>query len=530
MNPLAELITRAGHQFAAAEAVVGEECSLSFAEVEAQSNRLASYLSRGLGLGKGERVAILLNTCPEFVVADFALIKAGLIRVPINPRYTAAEIKFILTHSGAAVLITSATFAGVLAPIGSGLAAIRRVIALEPSSGLADALGWREALALGIADPFAVDTAAHDGYMIGYTSGTTGRPKGALTTAGARWANIFNCYANEMFISPADAMLHVASLSHGSGTKVLPLFAKGAKNVLLAKFSPLDFFRLVDKHRVTVSWMVPTMVAMLVDAPERERFDISSLSTLIYGGAAMPDPVLERALAAFGQIFVQIYGLTEAPHPDLVLAKHAHLPDPLTGQPRCGGATGRAAVGVQIRLVDDDGRDVPPGAVGEIIIAGDHIMAGYWNDSEATAQTIRNGGCYTGDMARADAQGFYYIVDRKKEMIISGGYNVYPREVEDALYRHPAVAECAVVGAPDPLWGETVHALIVANPGYTIEEDDILKHCARELAGYKKPRRLTVVDALPRTSNGKIDKKALRGGFAAGRAVAPGSTPMEGTT
>ena len=512
MNALADLISRAGREFAGRDAVVGERRTLTFAEVEAQSNRLASSLMRRLGLAKGARVAILLANCPEFVVIDFALIKAALIRVPVNPRYAGPEIEFILDHSAASVLVTSAAFAGIVASVRPALPSLKAVITVDALPGIPDALGWQEALDAGTADPFAVATAQGDGYMIAYTSGTTGRPKGALTTVGARWAGLFNTYANELFVTPADAMLHVASLAHGSGTKVLPLFAKGAKNVLCAKFSPADFYRLVEEHRITISWMVPTMVAMLTDAPERGRFDTSCLDTVIYGGAPMPEPVLQRALAAFGPIFVQIYGLTEAPHPDLILAKHEHMPDPATG--RRAGAAGRAAVGVRIRLVDADGRDVAPGEVGEIAVAGAHVMAAYWNDPGATAEVLRDGWCLTGDLARVDADGFYTIVDRRREMIISGGYNVYPREVEDALYRHPAVAECAVIGAPDPLWGETVHALIVAKAGCVLAADAIRAHCARELASYKKPRTITILAELPKTANGKIDKRALHRSYA----------------
>ena len=510
MNTLADLISRAGRDFAEREAIVGEQGSMSFAEVEAESNRLASALARSLALTKGERVAVLLPNCPEFVIADFALIKAGLIRVPVNPRFVAPEVEFILSHSAAPLLITSSAFADVVAQILPALPSLESVITIDQLPGVPDALDWLAVLGQGSAEPFAVDLAGGDGYMIGYTSGTTGRPKGALTTVNARWANVFNCYANEMFVTPTDVMLHVASLAHGSGTKVLPLFAKGAKNVLLPKFSPLEFFRLVERHRVTVSWMVPTMVAMLADAPERERFDLSSLRTVVYGGAPMPEPVLQRALAAFGLIFVQVYGLTEAPHPDLILAKDEHMPDPATGRRASAGVTGRAATGASVRLVDAGGRDVEPGEVGEIIVAGAHLMAEYWNDPAATKEVLRDGWCYTGDLARVDARGFYTIVDRMTVMIISGGYNVYPREVEDALYRHPAVAECAVIGASDTMWGESVHALIVAKPGCAIDAEALRAHCARELAGYKKPRTITVLAELPKTANGKIDKKALR--------------------
>jgi acyl-CoA synthetase (AMP-forming)/AMP-acid ligase II len=523
MNALAELISRAGREFAQREALAGESRSLSFAAVEAESNRLASALAGGLGIAKGERVAVLLANCPEFVVTDFALIKAGLIRVPVNPRYVAPEIEFIVNHSGAAVLVTSSAFVPVVAEIRPRLGSLRHLIVVDELPGGSAALRWRDVLVEGDPEPFAVATQDADGYMIAYTSGTTGRPKGALTTVASRWAGICLTYANEMFVTPADTMLHVASLAHGSGTKVLPLFAKGGKNVLAAKFSPREFFRLVEAHRATTSWMVPTMVAMLADAPERSCFDLSSLRTVIYGGAPMPEPVLARALEAFGPIFIQIYGLTEAPHPDLILAKHEHLPDPATGTRVAAGATGRAAIGARVRIVAADGRDVEAGEVGELVVAGAHVMAGYWNDPAASAEVLRDGWCHTGDLAKVDEHGVYTIVDRKKEMIISGGYNVYPREVEDALYRHPAVAECAVIGVPDALWGEAVLALIVAKPGFTIVDDELRAHCARELAGYKKPRMISVVPELPKTANGKIDKKALcatRAGAAPGTRAA----------
>ena len=238
MNVLADLISRAGRAFAERVAIIGEQRTLRFADVEDESNRLASALA-GIGVAKGERVAILLQNCPEFVVADFALIKAGLIRVPVNPRYVAPEIEFILEHSGAAALVTSAAFAGVVAQIRSKLSTLRHVIAIDPMPGVSGAHAWNDVLREGSAEAYAVDSTDGDGYMIAYTSGTTGRPKGALTTVAARLASVFITYANELFVTPADAMLHVASLAHGSGTKVLPLFAKGARNVLSVKFSLL---------------------------------------------------------------------------------------------------------------------------------------------------------------------------------------------------------------------------------------------------------------------------------------------------
>jgi len=524
MNILADLIASAAAQYGPRDAVIGAARTLTFAEVDAEANRLASHLVDRVGLAKGDRVAILLPNCPEVVVADFALMKAALVRVPVNARYATPEIEFILRHSGASALVTSAPFLPAIEPLLATSAAMREVVVVDAGAG-ADrgkrCTAWSDALADGSPAGVAVPTADDDGYMIAYTSGTTGRPKGAFTTVRARWANVSNCYANEMFVDADDAMLHVASLAHGSGTKVLPLFAKGARNVLLPKFTPADFFAAVERHRITISWMVPTMVAMLADAPERTHHDLSSLSTIIYGGAPCPMPVLERAIAVFGPVFVQIYGLTEAPHPDLVLGKLEHR-TLVTARGRAAHErgtvpAGRPAVGVSVRVVGANGRDVPRGDVGEIAIAGPHVMTRYWNDPDATAATLVDGWCLTGDLARVDADGLCTIVDRRKEMIISGGYNVYPREVEDALYRHPAVAECAVVGAPDALWGECVGAFIVRAAGHALDEAAVAAHCGHELAGYKKPRRIRFVEALPKTANGKIDKKALKEAFIAER-------------
>jgi acyl-CoA synthetase (AMP-forming)/AMP-acid ligase II len=456
--------------------------------------------------------------------------------VPVNARYATPEIEFILRHSGASALVTNGSFLPAIAPLLAASDTLREVVVVDADADDAARLGprcttWRDALAGGSSARIAVPTADDDGYMIAYTSGTTGRPKGAFTTVRARWANLSNCYANEMFVDADDAMLHVASLAHGSGTKVLPLFAKGARNVLLPKFTPADFFAAVERRRITISWMVPTMVAALADAPERTRHDLSSLRTIVYGGAPCPMPVLERAIAAFGPVFVQIYGLTEAPHPDLVLSKLEHRAlvaaavRATEGRAMTASArpvhrgvavpTGRPAVGVSIRLLDAEGRDVADGEIGEIAIAGPHVMARYWNDPDATAATLVDGWCLTGDLARAGDDGLYTIVDRRKELIISGGYNVYPREVEDALYRHPGVAECAVVGAADERWGECVAAFIVCADGHALDETAVAAHCRAELAGYKKPRRIRFVAALPKTANGKVDKKALQAMLAA---------------
>lgn len=459
---------------------------ITFAEVEERSNRIASALLNR-GLAKGDRVAILLHNCPEYVCTDVALIKAGLVRVPINPRLAPPEIDYIVRNCGAAALIHDDNMA--------------------PAAPAAHHIARSDLLTGGSPDPVSVATTDDDPYMILYTSGTTGRPKGAVTNLRSRWVTLFHVFANEGFISRDDVMLHLASLGHGSGTKVLPFFLKGAANLLMPKFSPAEFCRQVERHRVSHSWMVPTTISMLLDFPERTEYDLSSLRSIVYAGAPMPAERLREALRAFGPIFVQVYGLSEAPQPDLVLPKEDHTPD----SPRLASA-GRPALGVEVRVVRPDGSEVRPGSeeVGEILLRGEHVMTGYWEAPEATAEVLREGWFHTGDLARVDADGYVYLVDRSKDLIISGGYNVYPREVEEALYAHPAVRECAVIGVPDERWGEAVTAYVSLRPGAAATAEELIAHCGRLLAGYKKPKSVDFLHDLPKSATGKILKKVLR--------------------
>lgn len=515
MNCLAELLHRAGRQFARKTAIIYGERRVSFAEVEEASNRLASALSRALGVPKGARVGILMANRPEFTIADWALMKAGLVRVPVNPRLAPAEVEYILGDSEAEVLIFGAEHARTVESVLPRLPALRHAIAVgEAGTGTR----WEDVLAAGSPVPFHVDTAMDDPYMILYTSGTTGKPKGAVTTVRSRWVTTFTVYANEDFVRSTDVMLHVASLAHGSGTKVFTHYIKGATNVYLPDFTLDAFCRAVQEHRVTTTWLVPTLITMLLDFPDRQRYDLSSLRTVIYAGAPMPAERLRQALTVFGPIFVQVYGLSEAPQPALVLPKEDHVLEGTEAQLRRLASAGRPAIGVGVRVINERGEDVEPGEVGEIVLRGEHIMTGYWRRPEATAEVLRDGWFYTGDLATVDEEGYVFIVDRKKDMIISGGYNVYPREVEEVLYRHPAVRECAVIGVPDPVWGESVKAIVALRPGMTATAEELIEFCRQHLAGYKKPRSVDFLPELPKSPNGKILKKELRQPYWEGQA------------
>ena len=517
MNPLASLLTRAERHFSGKTAIVFGDRHLTFAQVGEAANRLASALRTGLGVGKGGRVALLLPNCPEFTVSDWALIRAGLVRVPVNPRLSPSEIEHILMDAGADVVIYDAEHASVIQAIRPRLTDARHFVAVGPSPAPAGSIHWDDLLAQGRAEDVQVATGMDDPYMILYTSGTTGRPKGATTTVRSRWFTIFTSAENENFVEHSDVMLHVASLGHGSGTKVLNHYVKGATNVYLSRFTIESFCQAVQRHRVTTTWVVPTIIGMLLDFPDRGNHDLSSLRTIVYGGAPMPVERLKEALRIFGPIFVQVFGLSETPHPIISMGKVDHVAGTPEQLDRRLGSTGRPSVGVEGRLVSEDGHAAATGEVGEIVAKGDNVMIGYWGKPEATAEVMDDGWFHTGDLAVADDDGYISIVDRKKDMIISGGYNVYPREVEEALYRHPAVRECAVIGVPDGKWGEAVKAVVSLKPGHLATAAELLEHCRQWLAGYKKPQSVDLLDDLPKSPNGKILKRELRTPYWAGQ-------------
>jgi len=294
-------------------------------------------------------------------------------------------------------------------------------------------------------------------------------------------------------------------MSHGSGSKILAYFVRGARNLTLAKFDPEVFLDAVASAGVTSTFVVPTMIRLLLDALERRSYDLSNLRNITYGGAPMPISLAEEALAAFGPVLTQVYGSCEAPHPVTVLSKSDHVDGELAHL----SSAGHPALAVRIRIVDDEGRDVSTGKPGELWIRGANLMTDYWGDIEATRKVFSDGWYRSGDIAQLAEDGYVSIVGREREMLISGGLNVYPAEVETVLHRHPDISEAAVLGVPDDLWGETVTAVIVTRKGRRASEEDIVRHCKESLADYKKPRRIIFVDSLPKGNTGKVSKQAL---------------------
>ena len=514
------LITWAATQHGDRPSLVVRDQVYSHRDLERRSNRLAHALV-GLGLRPGERVGVLLENSVHSLDTVFALEKAALTSVALNARHTAAEHLDILADAQASAVIVGPPFA----PMAEAFAAAGQQL---PELRLV--LGWGETAPLDLQalceaapeTPPGLQVAPDHVQRIAYTSGTTGRPKGVAYTV-ERWqtrlANHF--MAMEYGLSVDDTMLHAGPLTHAAGVHLLPCFLRGARNVVLERFDPLALLEAIERHRVTQLMLVPTMMSRLVDAIEAgARADWSSLRRIHYGTAPTPAGLIRRALAIFGPILRQQYGMTEAVQPLAVLYPHEHLED---GDTRRGvdgwtddpiASCGKPSANVRITLRDEHGREVARGEVGEIAVAHEGIgRVQFWRRPDLMAQSVRDGWYYTGDLGRFDANGFLHIVGRNKDMIISGGFNVYAREVEDALAAHEAVAEVAVLGLPDPEWGEVVAAAVVLRAGATTTTDDLAAFLAQRLAGYKKPRRWMVIPALPRNLAGKVVKPELKQRF-----------------
>jgi acyl-CoA synthetase (AMP-forming)/AMP-acid ligase II len=498
MTTIADLVERSSRRFAQRVAVVDGGRMLTFAEVGDRSARLANALI-GLVPSAGSRVAVLMSNRLEFVEADFAIARAGKVKAPINPRLTDDERSFILSNCGAEIVLTEQSEVERVQSLRHELPGLKHIVVVDQQDSYGNLLANASARSPSVAiDPDQPS-------MILHTSGTTGRPKGATTSQRSRLASTFNMLLDEFSADERDGMVHVAPMSHGSGSKILAYFIRGARNITLNRFDPGMFFSAVTQAGGTSTFVVPTMIRMLLDAPELKSTDLSGIRNITYGGAPMPAALAEEALAAFGPVLTQVYGSCEAPHPVTVLSKNDHVDERHVHL----SSAGRPAVGVQIRIVNGDGQDVPIGEPGEVWIRGENLMSGYWADAEATRQVFSDGWYRSGDIGQLSPSGFMSIVGREREMLISGGLNVYPAEVEAVLHRHDGISEAAVFGIPDQMWGEVVTAAIVTRSGCTPSEEDIVRHCKDSLAGYKLPRRIIFVDVLPKGSTGKVSKLEL---------------------
>ncbi len=456
---------------------------------------------RAAGLRPGDRVAIAMKNCPEFIEMLYGIWHAGLCAVPVNARLHPNEFAYIFGDSGARLVAATPDLADALAPVCDGLPDVERMLVTSEAEFRALYGGERIGLA---------DVAPADNAWLFYTSGTTGRPKGAALSH----RNLLHCtlgyFSDVDEIAEGDAALHPAPLSHGSGCYNIPHVARASPQVVPESgFDPAEIFALIRHYRGSSFFAAPTMVKRLIDHPEAGSADVANLRSIVYGGGPMYVADAKRAFELWGPKLIQIYGQGECPmtitslrREEIAEVDHSRYEERLA-------SAGRAFSNVEVRIADREERTLPPGEIGEIQVRGEVVMNGYWNNPEASEAALSGGWLHTGDVGIVDEEGYVTLKDRSKDMIISGGVNIYPREIEEVLLTHAGVSEVAVIGRQDPEWGETVIAYVVAAGGAPAPAV-LDHHCLDNMARFKRPKAYRFVEALPKNNYGKVVKTELR--------------------
>ena len=484
--------------------IMGEQ-ALTHQQLLGRAKQLAAALE-GRGLQRQDRIGILAMNCLEFGEVLAAGQWSGLIVATVNFRLAPPEMAHIINDSAPRVLLFEAQYLDVIDQLRPQLSSVETYICIGGESGWA--MEYNAFLDTGSEEGSSYRAREEDIACLIYTSGTTGKPKGCILgqremREGARTMSV------ETRSGPADRILLVMPLFHiGAMAMGQGLHFRGGCVVLHREFNPQALLRAVQEDGVSILHLAPTLVQMVLECPDVSTTDLSRLHTVVYSAAAMPLPVLQRGIELLGNIFTNLYGQTEVFTSGLL--REQHIPDGSEREKRWLTSVGQPFPNTIVRIVDELGNDCPRGEAGEIVVKSAAMARGYWNNSIATLETFRDGWCHSGDVGVIDADGMLYLVDRKKDVIVSGGENIYSREVEDAVMAHPAVLECAVVGIPDEKWGESVCAVVVLRDGKSLGEKELIAHCQGQIASYKKPRLVLYRDSIPKLPTGKVDKVSLR--------------------
>jgi long-chain acyl-CoA synthetase len=510
------IVRRNAARFPARAALIEQGRELTWSQLDARVDAAAAALTAA-GVPPGDRVAILMGNRSEYFELYFACSRIGAIAVPLNYRLTPGESSKILGHAEPALLVCDTKHRALAAATLRSLGRTLPVWCVEdPQDAAASdshaplaAVPYEQALSRAASPAPTHEGKDRDTFAIFYTSGTTGLPKGAMVSHLNLEMNGYNQLVADG--SRADDVNLVATPIYHMGAVFMAVtdMMLGCTQVILPQFSPAAWLATLERTRATVSLLIPTMINAILGAPELTRHDLSSLRLVFYGGGPMPRAVLERAMRGFNCAFTQGYGLTETLEATFLTAAD-HVLDGAPAQLRRLESAGREAIGAEIRIVDDAGRDLPSGEIGEILVRSKSVIDGYWRQPEAGAEVIRNGWFHTGDLGYLDDERYLFVVDRKKDMIVTGGVNVYTKEVEAVLYQHPAVREAAVYGVPDESWGERVTAAISLREGAKASASDLIGFCREHLAGFKLPKHVVFLDELPKNPSGKILKRELR--------------------
>lgn len=510
LGTFADIIYRNALLYPDEEAFVCGPRRESFSRFNREVNRLVHGL-QSTGVRNGDPIGVLSWNRVEYCEVFGAAMKGGFVLAHFNPRLLAGELIQVINDSGARIVFLAREFVETVATIREHLATANRFIvfgdAAESMETYDDLLHDRPEV-----EP-DVTIAEEDPLVIFYTSGTTGTPRGAVYTHQQKMEN--TCMkALDIGVEFGDRHLVILPMFHiGGDSHIWPFFLTGGCNVIIPEpsFNPAAALKVIAEERITDVHIVPTQLFSLLNLPGIEGYDLGRLKRVWYAASPMPTEVLKRGLAVFGPILLQGYGLTESgPHSTVLTRSRHRLPGSVSSGPGVLASCGQPCLGVHMRIVDEEGRDVEAGTIGEILIKSKRIMSGYWRHPEATGKAVRDGWLYTGDMGSYDEKGFIYIADRKKDMIVTGGENVYPKEVEEVLYRHPAVMEASVIGIPDDYWVERVHALVVLKLETHATAEEIIGFCKTQIAHYKAPKGVEFVESLPKSPQGKILKREIR--------------------
>lgn len=493
-------------------AVLDGETTLSFAEMGDRIQRMAGAL-RELGVGDDDKVAVLMLNGYRYLELFYAVAWAGGVIVPLNVRLAPREIVHQVNEAECKVLVVDAQFAKMVPPSRPHLETVQHIIYADAGEAPGDMVNYDDLV--GKSD--AIDDAGRGGddvFGIFYTGGTTGRAKGVMLTHANIVANAQNSLlANDT--QRGDVYLHAAPMFHlADCSSTFGLTWIGGTHAFIPFFEPESMLAAIERFRVTRAAMVPAMINMVINHPKFSNYDVSCLASVGYGASPIPPALLRKAMSAFGCSFVQGYGMTELSPLVTVLPKEDHVADGTPEQLKRLKSAGIPLYTAEVKVLDENDQELPRGEIGQICARGPMVMKGYWKQPEATAEALRGGWMHTGDAGYMDEDGYIYLVDRVKDMIVTGGENVYSVEVEDALYAHPAVLEAAVIGIPNDEWGEAVHAVVVLKDGQSVTEEELIKHCHEYIAGYKCPKSISFsAEQLPKSGAGKILKRDLRQPF-----------------
>ena len=491
--------------------------NVTYAEMGYNGRRIASALQK-MGLNKGDRVAFLMANCTEYVFCEYAVAKIGAIRIPLAVLLNPADHIYMMNTVSCTTLVYHEKMKDRVEQMMPSLESVENYIcaAEDPGNVIEGHRHLQTLMHDHQPDVEAVAIDPEDLAGIYFTGGTTGKPKGVMLSHRA-WVYTVLMEMLEFGFGWNEVFAYATPLTHAGGCLMLPVLLRNGRCVIVDHFDPKILLETIEKERVSMTFLVPTMVYVLLDYPDLKKYDLSSLENVIYGASAIAPERLKQAIETFGPIFTQLFGQTEAPMALSALSRKEHIIDDPVREKQIFSSAGRPTLHTRVRLVDEEGNDVTDDQPGEVVVKCANMMSGYYKNPEATADTIRDGWLYTGDIAMKDHEGFLYIVDRKKDMIVSGGFNIFPREIEDVLFEHPAVKGAAVIGVPHEKWGEEVKAIVVTKEGQPVTAEELIGFVKERKGSMMAPKTVEFWEEIPLTNLGKLDKKAIRANFWKGK-------------